>query len=279
VVLYLLAALSLSVFGNDVPKKGACLAAAVRGYRDWAAPENCTYINGMCHNNILPIMADLKRRGVPESKMRVLYVFPKSLGDYLHPLRTPVVGTSWRYHVILEVDGMMIDPDYGTRPVLMRPETYFRTMFGSGNISFDQMRVLSISPKHYRMTSADHGEGHFLHHLHEIEHPDAQASEDVATYLRRKSTAYIPEQTNVIQSQPASPYTSRIFALIEASRPRFEHLGVGREVVFDYSARPPKKVRGTIEAIGPRSARVRSGDRVEEYFYERIFSQSVQGTR
>ena len=276
-VLYLLAALSLSVFGNDVPKKGACLAAAVRGYREWAAPENCTYVEGFCHNNILPIMADLKRRGVPESKMNVLYVFPKSMGDFLHPSLTKVAGTRWRFHVILEVDGMVIDPDYGTQPILVRPETYFRTMFGSGNVRFDQMKVLSISPQHYRMTSADHGEIHYLYHWHEVEHPRAKPSEDVASYLQRKKTAYVPEQSKVIKSQASSFDKPSI--LIQVNRPRFAAVGVGRKVSFDYSVRPLKKVYGTIEAVGPKSVRIHNGDTADEYFYELIYSESILGAR
>lgn len=259
----------------DVSENKSCALAVLDGLKSLnEAGIECGYRAGYCSDHVLMLFNDLKKSGVSESKIKVLYVYGESLGDGLHPLnpRLPVPG--WRFHAILEVNGMIVDPDYGQKPVMIRPETYFRTMFGSQNVSFDKIRVKEMDPNQYSKVFEEKGPAHYIYQLNESE--ESHPTKSVNEYLKSKNPSYVSRQSQVIESKEPSPWDNT-YRLISANRPRFEGVGRGNQVRFDYVGDGGKQteVTGTIVSVTPKSIKIRTAEQISEIPYELIFPASI----
>ncbi len=62
--------------------------------------------------------------GIPQDKISLLCIKPKSLSKNLIPKNNP--STNWREHYVIEYDGKIFDPSVG-RP--LAEETYFNDAF------------------------------------------------------------------------------------------------------------------------------------------------------
>lgn len=88
--------------------------------------------------------------------MRVLYIF----GDTdeqdqlvnIHPRKARGArDTEWAFHVVLEINGMILDPDFGDHPHAVSVTEYFQKMWGVGhdNLGDEALFVRAIPAPDY----------------------------------------------------------------------------------------------------------------------------------
>lgn len=110
--------------------------------------SKCT--DGLCHTNVLSVASNLTQMGVPKSEIKFLLLMPNHLNDHLYPqAHTDKSNTYWNYHVLVRVGLHIFDIDHKGNAAPIRVETYFKEMFGKGNIDFKQIEVRTFSHEDY----------------------------------------------------------------------------------------------------------------------------------
>lgn len=244
-------------------------------------PEShCGYQSGHCSSNVFPLLSAMKHLGLDEKKANVLYIYPNRIFDELQPQMGRGSDKRWRFHVVVEYEGEILDLDYAKQtPSVIA--TYFQDMFGSGNVDFKHLKVKEITPERYRSVLRDKGGFHYVYHLNESE--ERYPVEDLSTYLARKSPDRKVEQTDVRPSRTKNPYKviNYVAALQKNNIQEFNRVGIGRPVKFMYSTDPDDPeaqawLVGQIESIGGKMVRIKGPAGSIEIPLELVWADSVQ---
>lgn len=85
---------------------------------------------------------------IPINRARVLFITTAAPGTRLRAFNTASSATAWKYHIVIEIEGTIVDLDMNPSERLMEPGLYFRNMFEPKNKSFKNMwRSLGLMPQ------------------------------------------------------------------------------------------------------------------------------------
>jgi hypothetical protein len=259
--IYLLAGLSVSSTSfpleANAGRRTLCIGSLLEAMEDHLDPRAvCGYKKGYCSDNVVKVLDQIESGPYKNVKANVLYIFPKSLGNDLVPNnpRNPI--HAWQFHAVLEVNGMIVDPDFGPSPVLIRPEKYFEKMFGKGNVAFNQMLVSTIAPSQYREGMKRKGPEHYCYHLYDDK--KRASAQTVEGFLKERGLE-TPRQERPRENIPPDEYGNRVYGMIKANRPDFRKVAQGKPVTFQYNGMFGQKLTasGTLVSAGDFSVSIR----------------------
>lgn len=136
-------------YANVCEEKPEALHAAFEKayFNQYSQPD---YFEGWCPNNIYNLSVRLRNAGIDLTNAEVWYLHRRdsdgSLG-MIYPKypRTSAGLIGWVFHVVLHLDGLILDMDYSTEPTFEPLEEYFDKMFPE-SLGKNQNLLVKIAP-------------------------------------------------------------------------------------------------------------------------------------
>jgi hypothetical protein len=136
-------------------------------------PDNCS-------QNVIRLMERFEKAGKPLDikQAKVLYLWQP--GENLYARDARGGGGEWKFHVVLEYQGRILDLDHGDEPRDVTPAQYFEQMFLRGSWLREellaQMKVRAVPAVDYRRDLNTMVGGKFRGYGFYLSDPDAEKS-------------------------------------------------------------------------------------------------------